>query len=220
MIWRSRKRSSKKDDLWHVERQKGSPLLALVALGLVAAIFYGLFELVSGFTFSTGGGAPAGFPDALPYFVVGAIVASCAVGVGLFLSAKEGARPKLAKTPGGDKIDQGEFAEVLGETSRALGRGSDFRAAILGCYRAICQILDREGTVDSSKLTAREFESLVASRVKVDERYLHEATLLFEKARYSIDQLYDQDAKRAEFCLQRLAEEAQPGGPQPMAGMR
>ena len=215
IIWRywRQRRDRKEDYFWVVEKQQESPLGSLILLGLLAVSFYGLFLLVrANPTFSIPEGRPVAIPDILPYLAVAAVVASSAIGLGLFLSLRgvPGHRPKAASSLPEEEIDQERFVEVINQTARALGHGSDFRATIVSCYREICQILGREGKTDSSRLTAREFEALVASKVRVDEGNLHEATLLFEKARYSVDPIYDEDAKRAEVCLQKLVTDVQP----------
>jgi hypothetical protein len=226
IIWRSWKRRRKSEDYWYVENQKGNPLVPILLLGLVAVAFYGLSTLLRYGTIIPGGqGQGVIFPNLLPYLAAGAIIASAAVGAALFLSL--GGFPNASSTkpssaePSSGRAEEERIAEVLKDTARALGHGSDYRGTILDCYRAICQILDRDEENESAKLTAREFEALVASRVKVDSRYLHEATMLFEKARYSVDPVYDEDAKRAETCLRRLSEEVHPSRPySPSIGAR
>lgn len=219
VIWRSWKHRRKKDDFWYVERQKGSPLISIMMLGLAALVFYGIFMLVknSPVVFS-GSSQIAGFPDILPYLAMAAIIASSVTGAALFLSLRGG---RTTRSSGGQPtgtVDGTQISKVLDEAARALGQGSDYRATILNCYRAIYQILSRDEKVDSSKLTAREFEALVASNVRVDRRYLHEATLLFEKARYSVDPVYGEDANHAQMCLRKLSEDVRPALGQPSVG--
>ncbi|MCL4355562.1 MAG: DUF4129 domain-containing protein [Nitrososphaerota archaeon] len=220
MILRAWKRRRKKDDFWYVESQKGSPLLSILMLGLAAVVFYGIFTLVknAGTSFNGQGQAPS-FPDLLPYLVVGAIATSSAIGAVLFLSLKRVPIAPSGRTLGGG-VDEERISDVLSRAVHALRGGSDYRTTILNCYRAICEILSRDEETDSSKLTAREFEALVTSRVAVDRQNLHDATLLFEKARYSIDPVYDEDAKRAETCLRRLNDEVQHSGSKSIIGVR
>lgn len=220
MIWRAWSRRRQRKDYWYVERQKGSPVISILMLALAAVVFYGMFALLKNASigFNGQGSAPS-FPDFLPYLALGAIIASSTIGAALFLSLKGTRRGSSTKRPEGT-IDEGGISDILSKTVRALRGGSDYRATILNCYRAICEILSRGEETDSSKLTAREFEALVTSRVRVDRQNLHEATLLFEKARYSIDPVYDQDAERAEACLQRLNDEVQHAGSKPTTGVR
>ena len=220
MIWRARRGRRKKDDYWYVESQKGSPLVSVLMLGLAAVVFYGMFTLLKNTSIGSIPQGPApSFPDFLPYLAVGAIIVSSVVGATLLLSLKRIPAGSSRKRTGGG-MDMERISDVLSKTVRALSGGSDYRTAILNCYRSICEVLSRNEETDSSKLTAREFEALVTSTVKVDRENLHEATLLFEKARYSIDPVYDEDAKRAEECLRRLNDEVQRSGPRSIGGVK
>ena len=218
-LWRARKNHHKREEYWEMERQKGSPLILILLLGLMATAFYGSIMLLEKFSFGFAGlGRASALPDILPYLAAGAIVASSVTAAALFRSLKR-VLPPISARPQRAGADEEMISDVLSRTVGALKEGSDYRATVLNCYRAICEILDQGEEAGSSMLTAREFEALVTSRVKIDKGSLHEATLLFERARYSIDPVYDEDAKHAETCLQKLNNDVRISNPRMTLGV-
>jgi hypothetical protein len=79
------------------------------------------------------------------------------------------------------------------------------RGTVLRCYWVISETLQRRGHLEASRLTAREFESLAGAELKSTRGFLHEATTLFEKAKYSDYPITQQEAERSVVCLKNLA---------------
>jgi hypothetical protein len=208
IAWRLGKRRRRKDDyFWVVERPKTNPFLGVALLGVLAASFYGLITLAEHAPAFVTYGQSVGLPPILPYIALAAVVAGSAVAVAVSISVMRSSRLTTGKAASVGEMDRTELSQVLTKAANELDLGSDYRGAIMSCYRAICRLLDMGETTDSSKLTAREFESHVAARLGIGRSYLHEATLLFERARYSTTALREDDARRSQMCLRKLSEQ-------------
>jgi hypothetical protein len=100
-----------------------------------------------------------------------------------------------------------EFSHVIDSTVYSLRSGSDFRLAVLSCYKSLCDTLQDGGASDRPELTAREFEVVAERRLAVNRDHLRLITQLFEKARYSRDTVDETDAREAEESLRSLQRE-------------
>lgn len=207
LAWRLNKRRRKDEYYWYVETPKANPFVPLALLGGVAVAFYGLIALSENGPSIMMGDKAESVPSILPYLALAAIAAGSAVALLVSISVIRSDRLLTGASITVGEVERTELSDVLNEAANSLDLGSDYRSAILGCYRAMCQILDSDGTVDSSKLTAREFESRIAAKLNIGRAYLHEATLLFEKARYSATAVYEEDVKRSQVCLRELSEQ-------------
>ena len=205
--WRLNKNRRKDDYFWCYEQPKGNPLFSLALLGVAVVSFYGLFLLLEHSPAVPVSGQPGSLPPILPYVTLAAVVAGSAVALLVSISMLRSTRVRTQKAAEAVEVDRTELSSVLSKAADALDLGSDYRNAILRCYAAMCQVLDRGGIEDSSKLTAREFESQVATKLNIGRTYLHEATMLFEKARYSTTAVYEEDVKRSQVCLRELSEQ-------------
>lgn len=204
--WRLNKRRRRDEYYWHREQPKISPYvsLALLAVGIVS--IYGLFLLAEeGQTLLTGGQTTS-LPSGLPYLAPLAVAAGSVVALLVSVSAYRSARIASRERPDAP-LDREEVSRILGDAADQLHLSSDYRSAILRCYVAICEVLDRDGTGENSSLTAREFESQMATRLGISSPYLHEATLLFEKARYSTAVIREEDCNQSRLCLHKLSEQ-------------
>jgi len=199
------------------ERPKGSRLTSFAPLGIIAVIFYVLVTLLKNPTLLMGYNQEV-FSAVFIDIAVVVILVSSAVGLFLFFLSNRPAGFRRGVAVYSVDVEKAKISDILGKTIRKFELGSDYRAAILSCYQAICQTLDRDGKMYNSKLTAREFECLVASRLNVGRTYLHEATMLFEKARYSKDAIGEGDVRRSQTCLEKLQEEVQTSPCRPIVG--
>ncbi len=100
---------------------------------------------------------------------------------------------------------RGEVADILDRTASELRQGGEYRRSVLECYRRICEILESKSKIDARPLTAREFESSVSFRLKLDTPYLSQITDIFEIARYSPHEISKADADAAINCLTNLS---------------
>lgn len=97
-------------------------------------------------------------------------------------------------------------ASILDRTARELRSDSDYRGAVIRCYKLISQALEAKSSIDGRTLTASEFREVISERLKFDSPYLSKATLLFEVARYSEHPITLEDALEASECLSNLSE--------------
>lgn len=193
---------------WHsrgadFQYKSGNPILYVISLGLALLLIYGtvVFASVDPLAFAL---QTPTLPNLIPFFAFGALVVCAVVGI-VFVLGRRDASPVEQRITISTGAAASEVASILDDTAASLGSGSEYRAAILGCYRAICSVLERQAPMDSSKLTAREFESVAARNLGVGRRYLHDATALFERARYSNDFIGKEDSERAQVCLEQLS---------------
>ena len=96
-------------------------------------------------------------------------------------------------------------ADILDLTISELRHGEEYRQTVLECYRKICEILESKTEIDGTSLTAREFEVIVSSRLKLETPYLSQITDVFEVARYSQLLISKSMAEAAIDCLSNLS---------------
>lgn len=196
--------------VWHsrhsnFQSKSVNPLFYLLSLGFTITLVYGTIVFASTELPSLVI-QPFVLPDLIPYFAFGALMICVVVGFSFMLGQRGvSASQQRTKVTTGEEAAS-EVAAILDNTARSLGLGLDYREAILGCYRDICKVFEGEVTVDNSRLTAREFESLAARRLNMGRDYLHEATILFERAKYSDDHISSEDSERARACLEQLSK--------------
>lgn len=80
------------------------------------------------------------------------------------------------------------------------------RGTVMEHYRFTCEIMARKFGLDLSLLTARELERIATEEFGVERSCMHQLTLLFEKARYSMHEVNAEEADRAGFCSMRIIE--------------
>jgi hypothetical protein len=98
-----------------------------------------------------------------------------------------------------------EVSEILDAAASELALGSDYRQAVLRCYKLIAEVLEEDSKIDGRTLTAREFRRRVSEKLKLDSPYLSRATELFEVARYSTEEIGRSQALEAAECLSNLS---------------
>jgi hypothetical protein len=102
-----------------------------------------------------------------------------------------------------------EFASVLERASQSLKAGDEPRSVIIECYRALCEVLQKRGAVNNPSMTAREFEGASQGRLAIRPDLLHRFTALFEKARYSNEEIFAEEASESESMLDVLKSEVE-----------
>lgn len=103
--------------------------------------------------------------------------------------------------------DRQKVAEILEETARKLGLGSNYRDTVLKCYSSIVKVLEARSLMQSKTLTPAEFRETVSQKLKLDSPSFSKVTSLFEVARYSENEITQRDAKDAIESLSTLSSE-------------
>jgi hypothetical protein len=208
VIWRIRRRRTKREEWWYGnEPAKVTRAGLIIAVGLIVFIFYGLVELarnLPNFIYLTYEPVHPDFSRFLIPLAVSLILACSTSGLLLFFRTHESSQVYLDTTRMSEEAQQ--VTSALDRTIYALKTGSEYRSAVVDCYRTLCEILESRGVSNDSTLTARELEALAISRLGGSTEYLREATLLFEKARYSEDFVSEDEAKRSIVCLEKLRD--------------
>jgi len=101
---------------------------------------------------------------------------------------------------------EGRIAVVsmLDRAIHSLRSGTDPRSVVISCYRALCETLQERGVSGSPSTTAREFEAASENVLPIRHETLHRLTALFEKARYSAEEVGLGEADEAESVLSEL----------------
>jgi Domain of unknown function (DUF4129) len=102
-------------------------------------------------------------------------------------------------------VDRSQVADILDKTIQQIKSGLSYRDAVIECYRAISEILEDRTGVEGKTLTAREFENNVSTILRLESPYLHELTQLFELAKYSLQQITEDEANQAVRSLESLS---------------
>jgi hypothetical protein len=207
VIWRIQKRRTKREEWYANESPKTSRVALLMAVGLIVFIFYGLVMLERNLPNLLY--APSPLPDISRFLIpltVSLILACSALGLFLFLRTRESSQVQVNVSESGLPEEARKVASVLDTTIYALKSGKGYRDTVINCYRALCAILESGGVPNDSSLTAREFEILAAKMLGRWSEYLHQATFLFEKARYSDDSVSEEEARRSIVSLEKLRD--------------
>ncbi|HYA56363.1 MAG TPA: DUF4129 domain-containing protein [Nitrososphaerales archaeon] len=107
-------------------------------------------------------------------------------------------------TPPEEKV---AAVSVLDEAIHSLRSGTDPRSVVISCYRALCETLQDRGVPGTPSATAREFEVVSENALPIHHETLHRLTALFEKARYSAEEVGPGEAVEAESVLSELRSE-------------
>jgi Domain of unknown function (DUF4129) len=82
-----------------------------------------------------------------------------------------------------------------------------YRDTIIGCYKQVLILFERLGIPQRSNLTPREFENEITKIIGVSFPQLGELTLLFERAKYSNEELSSEDVGQAKDSLSIIGHE-------------
>jgi hypothetical protein len=181
------------------------PLSMMLAVCVLLAL-YGVIDVFrSGLTVTGGPSLPLSF---VPLAAVAAAIVTAGF---MVLRRTEGLRRSATWRPSATATEEErqEFAAALGRASRSLKAGGEPRSVIIECYRALCEVLQKRGAVNSPSMTAREFEGVSQRRLAIRPDLLHRFTALFEKARYSDEVIIAGEATESESMLDALRSEVE-----------
>lgn len=191
-----------------------SILAQLPVLLIILAFFFLIYEAVV-----QGIGIYLGSRAFTSYLLIYIIIFSSALGLfflfwrfDIFSSFRKFSMPNRSSelTQGAQAQEKKveELKSIIDNAASSLYLGGDYRATIVLCYKQVLLLLERNGLPQKASLTAREFESEISSRLGVSTRgFLHELTLLFERARYSNEPISSEEAKEAGEILRQLSVE-------------
>jgi len=149
------------------------------------------------------------FPNvSIPSSLVTALIIVLLIIVGLFLAVNlRWQSTSFASGFTNDEVEKQrtKVADILDKAVQELRQGSEYRRTVLECYKRICEILETRSKIDGTPLTAREFETSVVNRLKLDSPYLSQMTDVFEVARYSSHEISKSEADLAINCLENLS---------------
>jgi hypothetical protein len=150
-------------------------------------------------------------------YTVAAGIAGVSLASLILFLARVGRRRTEPLESDSDEIAKG-FTRAIDGAVYSIRTGSDFRMAVLRCYKSLCDILQDGGASNAPEMTAREFEVMAVKKLAIPRGNIQRMTELFEKARYSQDTIDEADARDAEASLLSLEREvrSRPSGP----GMR
>jgi hypothetical protein len=142
----------------------------------------------------------------LSYVPLGAIAVAIVIAGFMILRRTAGrARSATWRPPSvATEEERQEFASLLEQASQSLKAGREPRSVIIECYRALCEVLQKHGAVNSPSMTAREFEGASQRSLAIRPDLLHRFTALFEKARYSDEVIFAEEASESESMLDAL----------------
>ncbi len=108
-------------------------------------------------------------------------------------------------------IDMEAMTEEVGQTIQKamddMTSGTDVRSSIMRCYSDMCKLASKHGISDEEHLTPREFESMVGSRLPIEDEKLHDLILIFEEARYSDHDLSEEMRNKAIIALGSIKDD-------------
>lgn len=93
--------------------------------------------------------------------------------------------------------ERNKVAEILYETARKLALGSNYRDTVLKCYKSILKVLEVKSSLESKTLTPAEFREIVSQKLRFASPSFSRVTSLFEVARYSENEITQQNAEDA-----------------------
>jgi hypothetical protein len=144
---------------------------------------------------------------AVSYLLLSLIVIAGGMGLIWFLSRSVTTRTLPAPLMSGEVGEKAAVATVIQRAINSLRVGSDPRSTIIKCYKSMEEILQGGGVVASPSLTAREFETASRDIFLVEYGPIHRLTALFERARYSEEEIDLHEASEAKAVLSELGEE-------------
>jgi hypothetical protein len=220
--WTRNKRRKKDEFFWVYQKIPMSKLSQALALAFVILLLGGLIEAIRilGPTFQSGYGGGASDLGQLgavtQYAEIATIIAGSGVGIFILLRRSDTLqmrKPNRAIRAESLPIEERakELKGILDEAISSLDLGRDYRSTIINCYKGVVSLLERSGMPQQTSLTPREFEEEIASRIGLSRsKYLHEITKLFERARYSNEELSSKEAASAQFYFTKMSSELSP----------
>ena len=192
---------------WRRKVQTSRGLWSLLSLLFIFALVYGLaavLRTLQANPFPNLGGI---YPEFywLSYVPLALILVGGALGAKWILQRPDFTTSKrIQLAPPEEKV---AVLKVLDRAIHSLRSGSDPRNVVIGCYRALCETLKERGVPSTPSMTAREFEAASENTLPIRHETLHKLTALFEKARYSDEEVGARDVAEAESVLTDLKSE-------------
>ncbi|MDG6981099.1 MAG: DUF4129 domain-containing protein, partial [Nitrososphaerota archaeon] len=192
--WRKGVRSGQ-DSLWNL------PAL-LVAFGLFY-VFLIASSFLQGYSFPGSGVIWASsFP--LSYLSTSLVVIAGGISA-MWILSRSGRTRTLRAPPAAERSIQTTVA-VLQKAIDSLRRGGAPRLVIINCYRSMEELLQEGGVINAPSMTVREFETASREAFSIESGPIHRLTTLFERARYSEEEIDAPQAADAEAVLSELRE--------------
>jgi len=82
-----------------------------------------------------------------------------------------------------------------------------YRRVVISCYASFCALLGKLGVANPPSRTPRELASDASKKTSLDRELMNRLTSLFEKARYSHEDVVEEDANESTSILGRVGEE-------------
>jgi hypothetical protein len=184
---------SRTNILWELLTVAGSVVAAVTAI-----------VLVSGITSIQNMGLELNFGGGL-YFVVAVTLGLAGAGVLaaiLLLRRSQSMEILSVPPPRPRKLlagpSAGGFSPYYGATD------GSHRGVVISCYSAFCAILMKLGVGNPPSRTPREFASEASERTPLDRELGRRITALFEKARYSVEEVPEGDARESRAILHEI----------------
>ena len=187
--------------------------VAILRMISILGFFYSLFFISRFFSLPSGGGANKPTPYAFEISTIFTFLMLLALVIALAsLISSLGIRFHYQRVKKG-KIDIGikarkELEEIITDiTEKYSKKVSGLRELITECYKSMCEFLEKYGVDNPKYLTAREFEEHVFNLIGYRSENLSNLTKLFEIAKYSKEELKEEDYNSALKLLNNIKEE-------------
>jgi uncharacterized membrane protein len=187
--------------------------VAILRMISILGFFYSLFFISRFFPLPSGGGANKPTPYAFEISTIFTFLMLLALVIALAsLISSLGIRFHYQRVKKG-KIDIGiktrkELEEIITDiTEKYSKKTSGLRELITECYKSMCEFLEKYGVDNPKYLTAREFEEHVFNLIGYRSENLSNLTKLFEIAKYSKEELKEEDYNSALKLLNNIKEE-------------
>jgi uncharacterized membrane protein len=187
--------------------------VAILRMISILGFFYSLFFISRFFPLPSGGGANKPTPYAFEISTIFTFLMLLALVIALAsLISSLGIRFHYQRVKKG-KIDIGikarkKLEEIITDiTEKYSKKVSGLRELITECYKSMCEFLEKYGVDNPKYLTAREFEEHVFNLIGYRSENLSNLTKLFEIAKYSKEELKEEDYNSALKLLNNIKEE-------------
>ena len=187
-------------------RGGGNSFRSMPSILLIVIIFYILLVSARSMGGPTFPGVETSTPgESSPFYLPLAIIL-VAGAITVVMSLRRITRT-LPRGPGAHEDIREEAASILRRAIYSLRSGNDPRSIIINCYRSLGEVLQNSGATSTPAMTAREFEAESERLFSISHDPMHHLTALFEKARYSDEEVSIKEASEAEAVLSELRSE-------------
>lgn len=94
--------------------------------------------------------------------------------------------------------------EIAAKTIHSLKADGDCRKSVINCYKQMCSWLRHRGVNKADCQTPREFAMATKNYISISPDTLYNLTQIFEKARYSKQDISQDDKEKAIKCLNEI----------------